>query len=138
MTTETKSTKVESYEHACEILGQDPNDLPGVYNLPEKHRKYYTDQHKLITIIEAQNKISEETPEWKIDFSEDNDQLKYYPWPEVVKDESKSGLGLSLYAVYYSSSFSHVGSRLYLGSESDAKYVFEKFKDLYESFHLYK
>ncbi len=133
MTTET-TTKVKSYEHACEILNYDPSLRPIVDHLPENRRKHIIANHELPIIVEAQNKLSN----WAIDWRRKSNQIKYFAWVEVIEDDSESGFGLSLHGVNFSFADSICGSRLYLGSPEDVRYIFSEFKPMFEAIHLFK
>jgi hypothetical protein len=123
--------KITSFEHACEVLKRDPNALPEVSMLPEKHQKAIVSVYKLITVIEAQNTLDDFEANWN-----DHNQAKYYPWLDVINKNSVSGLGLSYYDYASTRSDSIVGSRLVVGSRTTAKYIFEQFTELYEDWFL--
>jgi hypothetical protein len=63
----------------------------------------------------------------------DPKQYKYYPWHEVVKDDSKpSGFGLSFHVYGSWASTSAVGVRLCFIDSSDATEAGKKFIDVYD------
>jgi hypothetical protein len=118
---------VTSFEHACEILGRDPNALPEISMLPEKDQKAIVSHYKLTVIFEAANKINGEwTPDWT-----DSSQWKYYPWFNM-----SSGSGLSYFVYDFVFSYSTVGSRLCVGTWELAEYLGKTFIDLYTDYFI--
>lgn len=125
--------KVKDYLHACEILGLDPEARPDNSKIRERDRKAHDSLFELTIIIEAQNKLDE----FELDWTEGNSQWKYSPWAWVKDDITKvSGSRLSYLAYVYAHSLTHVGSRLVLGSEESARYIFEEFIEKYEDWFL--
>ena len=122
------------FEKACDILNLDPTALPVVNHLPDQDQKALIAHYKIMKVIEAKNK---QNNNWKPDWTNRN-QWKYYPWLRVEEKEDKSGLGLSYFYYVYAFSHTSVGSRLCVGSASQAKEVFVECKDLYEEYFLYQ
>ena len=123
-------TEIKNYEDVCKALGIDTNALPDVSALPEKDQQPVIAQYKLTKVAEALNEG------WQPDWS-NHRQWKYYPWLDVVKDESKpSGFGLSSYVCGYTIASTYVGSRLVFATSDVAKHAFTHFKDLYETYFL--
>lgn len=110
--------KVESFEHACEILGEDANKLPEVSHLEVSDAEYQIAVFKLTKIIKAINNG------WKADRS-DRSQWKYFP----VFVGSGSGFSYHYYGCADSSSY--VGARLELCSPEAVRYAADRFLDLY-------
>lgn len=119
--------KVRDYNHACEVLGLDPEAKPEVSKLREKDQKAFIALHELTIIVEAQNKLNE----WELDWT-NNHQGKYYPWFDVEVNEKGSGVGLSYYGYLYSGSGTGVGSRLVVGTWQEAEYIGNQFLAQYE------
>lgn len=125
--------EIDSFEKACEICGHPTDCLPDVSKMPEKHQKATLAASKLFIISEAFWKEAgkPEGPSWR------DGSWKYYPWPEIETTEEKpSGSGLSSHDCVDLCSCSCVGSRLCFPSWEIAKYVFHRFKDLYEDLFL--
>jgi hypothetical protein len=81
--------KIKSFEDACAALNINPEALPEVSALPEKHRKALIAHYKLITITEALNEGWQ--PNWN-----DRSEYKYTPWFEVDANAANpSGFGFS-------------------------------------------
>lgn len=121
---------VKTFEEACKATGHDPEKLPDVSMLPEKHQASLVAYFKLIIIIEALNEG------WQPDWS-NWDQYKYYAWFKVKTTKTKTaGVGFSgaNYLGSYSGTF--VGSRLCLKSSDLALYAGKKFKKLYHEYLL--
>lgn len=65
------------------------------------------------------------------------DELKYYPWFDVIEDNSKpSGFGLSYVDCSYSRTGTTVGSRLTFRKLEGLKHAVKHFMDLYEEVYL--
>lgn len=123
-------TNIKTYEDACAALKMNPETLPAVEGLPEKHQKSITAYFKLIIIAEALNEGW--APDWK-----DHDQLKYYPW-FYMDNENKNtspGVGFSYHVCgYVGLSASGVGSRLCFKTEDLAEYAGQQFTELYKEY----
>ena len=75
--------QIKSFTEACKVLGIDPETvLPNVSAFPEQHQKALTAAGKLFIIADALNEG------WKPDWNDDN--LKYYPWFDLEKDEIRN------------------------------------------------
>lgn len=122
--------KIKTFEEACKALNILPEALPDVKTLPGKHLKAVTAFYKLTIIAEALNEG------WAPDWS-DHNQVKYYPWFDVVKDKKGiSGFGLSYHVYDGWCSATFLGSRLCFKNRELAEYAGKKFKKLYEEFML--
>lgn len=124
--------KVRDYNHACEILGRNPDERPDNSKAPEVHRQYLDLHFELITIIEATNKLEEVV----IDFTDPN-QWKYAGCGWVKKDD-KDPSGFVFSRSYYdlTHTYSYLGSRLCTGSSETAMDLFERFPTHYKSHTL--
>ena len=120
--------RVRSFEDACDVLDR-PTLLPGVSMLPEKHQKAIISHYKLITITEALNEGW--VPDWA-----NKSEYKWFPWWYV----GAANAGLAYAAAYGVASLTsaYVGSRLCFKSQELARYAADQFKDLYESFLLFR
>lgn len=122
--------KITSFEEACKARGVDPNVLPDVSMLPDKHRKSFIAFYKLIIIAEALNEGWE--PNWN-----DSRQYKYYPWLYVqASNEKSAGFGLSSSYDVRTRTGASVGSRLCFKTSELAMYAGNTFKDLYTDYLL--
>lgn len=122
--------KIKSFEDACQALGLDPNNLPEVSMLPEKHRLAIVAFYKLTTIAEALNEGWQ--PDWN-----DHNQYKYFAWFEVEASEEKTnGLGLSFDGYGLSYATTRVGSRLCFKTRTLAEYFGKTFTDLFSEYLL--
>lgn len=121
---------VKTFEEACNATGHDPEKLPDVSMLPEKHQVSLVAYFKLIIIIEALNEG------WQPDWS-NWDEYKYYAWFEVRATKTKTaGVGFSDSNYGISGTSTAVGSRLCLKSYDLAIYAGKKFKQLYQQYLL--
>lgn len=119
--------KVQSYEHACEILERDPAKRPDNSTIEEKDAKALDSLFDLMIITRAQKKLSGIV----IDL-DNSDQCKHFPVFVTEEKENGSGVGLSLDCVDCFSVGVVVGSRLSNGNEEDAEYIVETFKSKFE------
>lgn len=125
-----KKEDIKSFEDACKALGIDPvTSIPDVSNTPEHLREAVTGHYKMMIVAEAINGT------WKPNWNDGS--WKYWPWFEVVADETRpSGSRLS-YDVYDGGySDTTVGSRLCFKDSETAEYVGRQFAGLYETFFL--
>jgi len=114
---------VPSFEKACEILGIDPNLLPGVEGLPEVIAKRQIAAYKLEIIQNATNGY------WKPDFGDDT--WKYTPWFEWVPS-----LSAFVYTrTDYSHTYTFLGARFYFENRETARYFGEQHIDLINDLH---
>lgn len=124
------SEKIKTYEDACEALKLKPDALPGVSELPEKHRNALTAHYKLVIIAEALNEGWQ--PNWN-----DSGEYKYYPWFEVKASKSNpAGFGFSFTFCDLWSANAGVGSRLCFRTRALALYAGKQFEDLYKEYML--
>jgi hypothetical protein len=122
---------IKTFEEACAKLGRNPEHLPVVDMLPEKHQKSIVAEYKLITIAEALN------DGWEPNWANDN-ELKYFPYfyTEPSKKKVPSGVGFSFYDYVHQRSRTGVGSRLCYKSDDLATYAGQQFFDLYKEYLL--
>ena len=126
MITET----IKTFEDACKALNINPDALPDVSALPEKHRKAIVANYKLITITEALNEGWQ--PNWN-----DGSEYKYQPWFEIkASKEQPSGFGFSgsFCADWYTAA--DCGSRLCFKSRELCLYAIKQFEELYIDYYL--
>jgi len=122
--------KIKTFADACKKLGLDPNKLPDVSLLPEKHQKSIIAFFKLIIIVEAIN--NGWTPNWN-----NSNQYKYYAWFWVEASEQQpAGSGFSRSDYVSSYTHSYVGSRLCFETSEQAMYAAKQFGDLYQDYLL--
>ncbi len=122
--------KIKTYEDACKALNINPDILPDVSAMPEKHRKALTAHYKLITITEALNEGW--TPNWN-----DSSEYKYQPLFEIEATKEKpSGVGFSRSRFDYWCAYAYCGSRLCFKSRELVLYAIEQFKELYIEYYL--
>lgn len=122
--------KIKTFADACKKLGLDPQKLPEVSLLPEKHQKSIIAFFKLIIIVEAIN--NGWTPNWN-----DHNQWKYYAWFYVkASEEQPAGSGFSLSCYGCSYTVTDVGSRLCFETSEQANYAAKQFEDLYQDYLL--
>lgn len=109
--------KIENFEAACAITGNDP-------------KKEYSKQDRLEIMIKAIN--NNIPPNWA-----DSSERKFYPWFDVIKDASKpTGFGLSNFGYDYSCTYTNVGSRLTFRELDGLKYMVENHIGYYEEVYL--
>jgi hypothetical protein len=125
--------KVESFEHACTLLGIG-TELPDVSMVPEKERESLLSFYKLTIIIRATNTRPDGTI-WEPDWLNEG-QRKWYNWFWVEEVDGTAGLGFSHTYVTTSLTNAYIGSRLCFETAEQAIYVRETFKDLYAKYLL--
>lgn len=112
---------IKTFEEACQALGLDPQAVPVVTGLPEKHQNAIVAHYKLVIVAEALNEGWQ--PDW-INWSE----YKYYPWFEIEGD------GFSYVTYYDWFTNTGVGSRLCYRTSELALYAAKQFEDLYKAY----
>jgi hypothetical protein len=111
--------KIKTFEDACTKLGLNPESLPDVSMIPEKHRTHTIANYKLITIAEALNDGWE--PNW-----DSSNEWKYAPYFRM------SSSGFSSVDCGYGDSISALGSRLCFKSREIAIYAGTQFTEIYK------
>jgi hypothetical protein len=111
---------IQKPEDAFKRLGMDPSVMPDLSKLPERFG-FLAVVFILAVICEAVN------DKWKADYSNHN-QKKYFPWGSV----SSVGLAFSDSDCDCAYAIANVGFPLVFESPEKAKYVFEKFPDLWK------
>lgn len=119
-----KTKFIKEYEKACAKLKRS-TDIPDVSGFPERKRSSMIAEHKLETIIEANNE------KWVANIA-DTDQKKWYPFHRVIKDESSPlGFRLSFNDSYYDRGYSLLGARLACCSKELSDYLVKEHEVLY-------
>lgn len=122
--------KIKSFEDACKVLKINPEALPVVNMLPEKHQKALIAHYKLITITESLNEG------WKPNWNNKN-EWKYFPWFEVKASGDKpSGFGFSFTHCVSWYSIADCGSRLCFKTSELCNYATKQFEQLYIDYYL--
>lgn len=126
METKTKITdQIKTWEDICQALTRDPNALPDVSMLPEKHQKFIIASIKLTFAAEVLNEG------WEPDYN-DEFQKKWYNWFWIKADQERpSGFGFSSTNARWTRASTIVGARLSFKSEQLAVYCKEQFKFWY-------
>lgn len=119
-------TEIKTYEDVCQKLGINPDQLPGVDNLPEHQRKSVIAHAKLLNIAEALN------DGWKPDWS-NYGELKWYAWFDM---NTKPSGGFSFGGCFYGYSGTFVGSRLCFKSKSIAEHAAKTFLEIYKDYFV--
>lgn len=121
---------ITSYELACQINKQDPNNLPDVSKLDPAEGEDVINSLKLKRIIRALNTDQETGKVWEPNWSDKN-QRKYTPWVEVkASAEQPGGFAFSYSYFDYWCAFACSGSRLCLESSDRVMHLYEHFNDL--------
>jgi len=115
-------TQMQSFEDFCKARNIDPNQLPGVENIPEEFREPLIAVYRLMVGVSAVNEGK------KVDFTKDT--AKYSPWARVLS--SVSGFDFSVSASYYDLRLSGVGSRLCTDDPDKTMHVFKVLNDDYK------
>ncbi len=113
---EISYTDITSVEKACEYLGT-------YLVLPEGLNKREIATRKLEVIIKAINKITN----FKANIYDSN-QRKWYPY-------FSTNCGFSFYVTTYINTFTYVSSALYVKESEIAKFLGEKFTNLYKEMY---
>jgi len=123
--------KYNTVEECFAAMGLDPNALPDVSMLPERHQNAIKAAYQLMIVCEAHN------DGWKPNWNDWN-EYKYYPWFRVEADEATpSGSGLSYVGYDYRRTHTCVGSRLCLKTRDLAEHVGNVYNKLYQDYMLY-
>jgi len=130
-------TDIKTFEDACKQTGVNPNDLPGVENIPDRHKDAVTSIYKLFIITEAINNDEPGVEEFKPDFN-NTSQRKWRPWFEGgAADGSGSGFRFYVSTCRWTNSFTYGGARLCFKDEERSDYAGQQFTDLYKSVNLF-
>ncbi len=114
------TTRVKSFEDACEVLGIDGSVLSGsLHDSLDQESRSITAFTKLLVIARALNEG------WKPDWN-NRSEYKWYPWFEV-----KNG-ALVLDDVHYYCTGTYAGSRLCFKTEALGRYAGTQFNELYK------
>lgn len=128
-------TEIQTVEQAFSFLGKDINALPDVSMIDEKSRQAILSHYKLIVVAEALNKEANGGKTWAPNW-EDSDQVKYYPWFEITKEDNGSGFGFSGTGYFFDFTRTTVGSRLCFLSRDLALYAGKQFEQLYKEYFI--
>lgn len=128
-------TKIKTVEDAFVATGRDIKLMPDVSNLPEKDRKFIESHYKLTVVAEALNQEANDGKKW-IPNWENWNEMKYFPWLEISKNDGGSGFGLSGTAYAYDYTIASVGSRLCFKSSELAIYAAKQFEELYKDYFI--
>jgi len=132
--------RVKTWEDVCSIKGIDPVTSLPFPNLPKDREDGKFDTEEGVNAFFQLSTIREVLNDGKDADWSNSSEAKWYPWPTVVKDESKpSGFGLSDVDVYdFVCTFTAtcVGSRLSFNSLEKANHAFTQFQPIYEKFML--
>ena len=118
---------ITGFKEACESENIDPDQLPGVDNIPEEFRKPLIAAYKLMVGTKAVNKG------FKVDYTDSN-QIKHFPVARVLP--SGSGFAFALSASNFGHATAYVGSRLLSEDSDKTMHVFENFKEEYKDWLL--
>jgi hypothetical protein len=125
--------EMTTWEHICEAVNIHPiNDLPYPNPINDKQEG----QNAFFVCTTVREVLNEgKDADWS-----NSSEAKWYPFPDVVKDESKpSGFGLSDaydFDCANASAGTGVGSRLSFNSREKAKHAFTYFQQSYEKLFL--
>lgn len=128
--------EITSYEEACEVNKQDPNNLPDVSMLSPEEADDVITTIKVKRIIRALNTDAKTGKVWEPDWN-DHNQYKYSPWVEVeASDEKPGGFGFSY--SYYGNwrTYPVAGSRLCMDTSDKVLHLLKHFTDLLVKFYL--
>lgn len=121
--------EIKTYEDACQVNKQDPNNLPNVSDLSGDEAKDVINDFKLKRIIRALNTDQETGRVWKPNWNDGS--TKYFPWFEVdASDEKPGGFGFSETDYDNWITDASVGSRLALESSEKVYHLQEHFREL--------
>lgn len=127
---------IKTYEDACKVNKQDPNQLPDVSMLSADEAKDVITTLKVKRIVRALNTDQETGKVWEPNWN-DRSQYKYSPWVEVeASSEKPGGFGFSVsYFVLWLTDAS-AGSRLCMDESAKVMHLHEYFKDLLIEYYL--
>lgn len=116
--------KVKSFEDACKITGDDPNDKK--YS---QGSSYCNAQERLVTITKALNMIGDKP--WIPDYDDEN-EYKYFPWHYANKP------GFRFYASYYTYALTYTsgGSQLCFRTRELSDYAGQQFINEYKALNF--
>jgi hypothetical protein len=118
---------IQSFEHACEIMGEDPSRLPDVAWMPETRGNAFLADYKLMIITKAQNILDKFVPDYG-----NRTQWKYSPWFEWVASRS----AFVSADTTYTNTGTALGSRFCFVDTKTARHIGETFIDLYNDVML--
>ena len=122
--------KLSSFEDACKIEGLDPKKvIPDFSCYPEQHRESMESHARIVIIVAAANRVSNEGNPWFPDF-DDRSQPKYEVWFK------KSSSGFRFHDCDRWFTFSFVGSRLCVKGIKECEHIGKYFPDLYKKFMI--
>ena len=125
-----KLEQLKTFEDACQVLELDPEKvIPDFSWYPEEDKASMEAHAKLVIIAKAANLLANDGTDWTTDWDND-DEWKYYP----LFDMEGGSSGFRFYA--HGRSASVVGSRLCFVSREAARYVGERFIDLYKAYFV--
>lgn len=122
--------QILSFEDACRATGNNPEAMPVVTGINERHQKRIVADYKLSIIAEALREGKD------VDYN--GNSAKYFAVFEVEADEKRpSGFGLScdVYDCWFT--YSTVGVRLCFHNLNVVKFFGKHFIELHKDHHLY-
>lgn len=127
-------TEILSYEKACEVNKQDPNQKPIIDHLDKEEAADVINNFELKRIVRAVNK-NEDGTDWKPNYRDGSDKYTMYFGVKTTEDKP-SGVGFSHsdYAHWYTCTI--CGSRLEFRDYDRMKHVQNNFQPLLEKVYL--
>jgi hypothetical protein len=122
--------QIKTWEDICAALQRDPNALPDVSMLPEKHQKFVLASIKLTYAAEALNEGWE--PNWN-----NPKEDKYYNYFWVDADKKRpAGFGFTDAHTGWTGTSADVGARVIFKTSTLAIYARVQFKEWYQDMLL--
>lgn len=127
-------TEILSYEKACEVNKQDPNQKPIVDHLDKEEAADVINNFELKRIVRAVNKNDDGT-DWKVNYRDGSDKYTMVFGVKITEDKP-SGVGFSFSGYGYWRTITCCGSRLEFRDYDRMKHVQNNFQPLLEKVYL--
>lgn len=126
--------EILSYEKACEVNKQDPNQKPIVDHLDKEEASDVINNFELKRIVRAVNKNDDGT-DWKFNYRDGSDKFTMY-FGVKTTEAKPSGVGFSYSYCDDWRSYTYCGSRLEFRDYDRMKHVQDNFQPLLEKVYL--
>lgn len=122
-----------SYEECCAFLGIATVGAPDLGWVAEEDRQATVSLVKLFTVHKAHNKANNFVADWS-----SGSQRKYSAWHWTNSDDTTpSGFGFSRSYCAYWDTITLVGSRLCVGTDTEALHIAKTFGELYQDWYFF-
>jgi hypothetical protein len=121
---------IPKYEDACAYLKRS-TEMPDVSKYSEKKQRRLNADHKLETILEANNMIANDGKPWEADIADITEE-KWYTWHRIIPDPAASGgFRLAFYASHFDDADAFLGARHAAKTKALSDFMGRECIDLY-------